>query len=62
MESFNWVDFNPDYSLKQIEHIDGRGYVPPSCNTLKELGYCDTIENCEMKKNMKEKLKDVGIE
>jgi len=45
IESFGWVDFKEDYTAKQIEHIRGRGYIPPSCKTLKELGYC-TVEDC----------------
>lgn len=61
MESFNWVDFDSEYSLKQIEHIDGRGYEPLSCQTLKDLGYCSLIRDCEHKRDVKEYLKDIGI-
>ena len=59
IESFGWVDFNEDYTLKQIEHIDGRGYIPPSCETLKELGYC-VVENCPYLNGIN--LEEVGIE
>lgn len=38
---FNWIDFDEHYTRSQIIQIDSRGYVPPSCKTLKELGFCD---------------------
>ena len=60
IESFGWVDYDPEYTLKQIEHIDMREYVPPSCKTLKELGYC-IFPDCEFNGNINEQLKDLGI-
>jgi len=60
IESFGWVDFNEDYSRRQIEHIADRGYVAPSCRTLKQLGYCN-IKDCEFDNNSEDTLKDLGI-
>jgi hypothetical protein len=60
IESFNWVDFDPDYTLKQIEHIDGKGYAPIGCKSLKDLGFC-IVENCEQNKTVNDHLKDLGI-
>jgi len=60
IESFGWQDFKEGYTRRQIEHIDSRGYVPPSCETLREMGYC-TVVNCPYDKNMKNKLREVGI-
>jgi len=60
IQSFGWIDFNFDYTLRQLEHIESRGYVPPSCNTLKELGFC-CVENCEHKKSEGYILRKTGI-
>jgi len=60
IESFDWVDFDEDYTRKQIEHIIGRGYVPPSCNTLRDLGYCN-VEDCPYTNDMKTNLEELGI-
>jgi hypothetical protein len=61
IESFGWIDFNEDYTRKQIQHIEQRGYVPTSCSTLKEMGYC-VVENCKYENgNISNELKEVGI-
>jgi len=60
IETFGWQDFNEYYTMKQIQHIDGRGYVPPSCSTLRELGFCN-VENCEFRRDNNNALKEVGI-
>ena len=39
-ESFGWDDFDEGKTRWQIEHIDSNQYVPHSCKTLKNLGYC----------------------
>jgi hypothetical protein len=60
MESFGWADFDPEYSRKQIEHIDGRNYVPPSCDTLRDMGYC-VVQDCPHAKTITDMLKEVKI-
>jgi len=41
--------------------LSDREWLPHSCESLKESGFC-IIEDCEMKKSMKEKLEEIGIE
>jgi len=61
IESFGWVDFDEEYTRRQIEHIRSRKYAPPSCKTLKELGYC-IVKNCEYDPDTTvENLKKVGL-
>lgn len=60
IESFDWIDFDEDYTRKQIEHIIGKEYVAPSCETLSDLGYCNVVD-CPYSKDMKSRLKDIGI-
>jgi len=55
---FNWIDYNESYCRNQILQIDSRGYVPPSCNTLKESGYCPG--SCKYG-DIKKGLEEVGI-
>jgi len=58
--SFGWLDYNEDYTRKQIEHIESRGYVPPSCDTIREMGFC-SVEDCPYLKTSDQLLKDLGI-
>jgi len=60
IESFEWIDFDEDYTRKQIEHIDGKDYVPLSCETLKDLGFC-IVEDCPYQKSNKDLIKEIGI-
>ena len=40
LKSFNWVDFSPNITAYQINHIRQGGYRPPTCQTIEEKGYC----------------------
>jgi hypothetical protein len=60
IKSFKWIDFDPNYTLKQINHIDGMDYSPLSCNSLRDLNFC-CIENCPYKKSIDDKLREIGI-
>jgi len=35
-----WIDYNPDYCLYQIRHIESGNYVHPTCETLQDMGFC----------------------
>jgi len=54
--NINWDDYEEDKTRYQIQHIVGGGYVPPSCKTLKELGYC--TKDCKFEED---ELNGVGI-
>ena len=55
MSSFGWYDFDYDTTLYFVNYIREKRYVHPSCDTLRELGFC--LKNCvynrkfEVKKN-----------
>lgn len=53
IKSFGWVDFDEDKTIYQINHIASKEYYPPSCKTLKDLGYC-IINNCKFKSKTKQ--------
>jgi len=42
------IDFNERMTEYQIRHIIENGYYPPSCMTLRDLGYCR--DNCIFRK------------
>jgi len=35
-----WIDYNPDYTLYQIRHIEENNYAHPSCELLQDMGFC----------------------
>ncbi|UYL64804.1 MAG: hypothetical protein QIT35_gp08 [Methanophagales virus PBV299] len=39
-EALRPIDFDREKTLYQIHHIIENQYVPPSCATLREMGYC----------------------
>ena len=39
-EALRPIDFDKEKTLYQIHHITENQYVPPSCATLREMGYC----------------------
>lgn len=55
-KEIDWDDYEEDKTRYQIEHIVGGAYVPPSCKTLRDLGYC--IQDCKFEE---EELNGVGI-
>ena len=40
-KKLGWVDFDENYTRKQVEEIYKNGLLPYSCKKLKLLGYCD---------------------
>jgi len=60
-EEFNWIDWDESYTRNQIRHIEERGYVPPSCKTLIDTGFCPK-HICPCSEISSEKrLEEVGI-
>jgi DNA primase large subunit len=44
IEKIGWDDYKEDKTIYQISQIKGTRYIHPSCETLKNLGYC--IKDC----------------
>ena len=59
-ESFGWDDWNPNYTSYQIEHIEGRRYIPYSCKKLKRMGYC-IVKDCPYRNGTKDLMKELGV-
>jgi len=59
-EGYDWDDYEEDKTRYQIRHISGKGYIPHSCNSLREMGFC-VVKNCRYKKVDKWFLKEMGI-
>jgi len=59
IETFNWIDYNETYTRKQIHHIASREYIAPSCDTLKDMGYCSHACTFD-KENTVNELKKMG--
>lgn len=47
IKSFNWRDFDEEYTLYQINHIRNKKYLSISCKTLESMGYC--INDCPLR-------------
>lgn len=39
--TFGWNDWNESKTLYYINHIASKGYAHPSCDTYRDLGFCD---------------------
>ena len=60
IKSFNWIDFDEEYTRKQIRQIAENGYYPLSCKSLIDLGYCSGIcQYCDIPELLMKKL---GVE
>jgi len=59
-ESFGWDDYDESKTRYQIRHIGGRGYIPYSCSTLRDMGLC-IVDNCKYMKVDKCFLKELKI-
>jgi len=60
-EELGWDDYDEEKTRYQIEHIAGNyGYIPHSCKTLKDLGYC-IVNSCKYRKLDECFLKEMGI-
>ena len=57
IKSFGWIDFDEQKTIYQINHIASRDYKPPSCKTLRDLGYC-IIPNCKFKNKPRQEWVD----
>ena len=55
-ESYHWDDWDYETTKKKIEYLSDKEWIPHSCKTLKELGYC--IRDCKF---VDENLNHVGI-
>lgn len=53
MEEFGWDDFRRDKTLYNMKYILNREYTHPSCDTIRELGFCQ--EECPYNKEWKAK-------
>jgi len=43
IKSFNWIDFDEEYTRNQIRQIEANGYYPLNCKSLIDLGYCTGV-------------------
>lgn len=59
-KSFGWYDWDESITRYQIRHIAGGNYLPYSCKSLREMGFC-IIEDCPYKNGDKRLLKELGI-
>ncbi|MCK4259652.1 MAG: hypothetical protein KAX49_11780 [Halanaerobiales bacterium] len=51
-KSYNWNDWNPDYTSYQIRQIRNKNYVVPTCGSVRKVGYC-TAELCKWRKHIR---------
>ena len=59
-KKIGWDDVDDDKTIYQINHIAGGGYVPYSCRSLRDMGYC-IIKDCPYRNVDREMMKEVGI-